>query len=109
VFKPLNVCVRVINANALDLSLFQFDYVVSLASQPLISIADFSWVLHHAPEAGTLPAIIRRGDAKKPLNLVLPSEWRTKTDISGQRHCPPRQPTRRALLANAIKGGEGNT
>ncbi len=82
--------------------------IISLASQSLISIADFSWVLHHAPEAGTLPAIIRHGDAKKPLNLVLPAEWRTKTDIPGQRHCAPRQPTRRALLAHAIKAGNSN-
>jgi hypothetical protein len=58
------------------------DEVLSLAGQPPISSADISWALHRAPEAGTLPAVVRRGEATKSLSLVLPDGWRTKSDIS---------------------------
>jgi serine protease Do len=58
------------------------DDLVSLGGQPLISIADVSWVLHRAPESGTLSAIVRRSGVEKSLSLVLPTEWRRKSDIS---------------------------
>ncbi|HEV8543146.1 MAG TPA: thioredoxin family protein, partial [Verrucomicrobiae bacterium] len=32
------------------------DDFVSVAGEPLISITDFAWVLHHAPDSGSLPA-----------------------------------------------------
>lgn len=58
------------------------DEIVSLAGQPLISIADVSWALHRAPERGVLPVVVKRGAAKKSLNLALPPNWRSKSDIS---------------------------
>lgn len=58
------------------------DDLVSLAGQPLVSIADVSWVLHRAPEAGTLTALVRRGGEERRLTLTLPPGWRTKSDIS---------------------------
>jgi S1-C subfamily serine protease len=58
------------------------DELNSLAGQPLISIADFSWALDRAPEAGTLAVGFKRGESEKSVDLVLPPEWRTKTDIS---------------------------
>ncbi|MDQ3622959.1 MAG: peptidase, partial [Verrucomicrobiota bacterium] len=58
------------------------DDLVSLAGQPLVSIADVSWALHRAPESGSLPAVVQRGDAAKSLNLTLPAEWRRNADIS---------------------------
>jgi len=58
------------------------DELTTLDGQPLISIADVSWALDHAPEAGTLAVGFKRGDDQKKLGLVLPPEWRTKTDIS---------------------------
>ena len=58
------------------------DAFVTFAGQPLISIADFSWVLHRAPEAGALAAVVRRDGAAVALTLVLPAGWRMKTDIS---------------------------
>ena len=58
------------------------DEIVSLAGQPLISIADVAWVLHRAPESGTLAAMVKRGGAQQKLNVALPAGWRTKTDIS---------------------------
>jgi hypothetical protein len=58
------------------------DEFLSLAGQPLVSIADVAWVLHRAPASGSLPAVVKRGGTEKPLSLSLPPEWRMKTDIS---------------------------
>ena len=58
------------------------DDLVFIAGQPLISPADVSWVLHRAPDAGSLPVEVRRGGAAKTLTLALPAGWRRKTDIS---------------------------
>ncbi len=58
------------------------DEIVSLAGQPLISIADVSWALHSAPEAGPFMAVVKRGGTRKSLNLALPANWRSKSDIS---------------------------
>jgi hypothetical protein len=48
----------------------------------LISIADFAWALHRAPESGALPATVKRGKSQASLTLQLPPNWRTKSDIS---------------------------
>ncbi len=58
------------------------DEILSLAAQPLISIADLTWVLHRAPAAGTLVALVRRAGAERTVNLALPEGWRRKADIS---------------------------
>ena len=58
------------------------DEIVALAGQPLISIADASWVLHRAPESGALAAIVKHGDVAKSLSIDLPAGWRWKADIS---------------------------
>jgi hypothetical protein len=58
------------------------DEIISLAGQPLISIADVSWALHSAPESGSFMALIKREGAKKSLNLALPADWRAKSDNS---------------------------
>jgi hypothetical protein len=58
------------------------DDLLSLERQPLLSIADVSWVLHHAPDAGTLAALIQRGEEREELTLVLPTGWRSHSDIS---------------------------
>jgi hypothetical protein len=60
------------------------DDILSLAQQPLISSADLSWVLHRAPDTGTLNAVVKRGTQEKSLTLTLPSGWRSKSDISGR-------------------------
>ncbi len=67
---------------AATVGLRQGDEFVSLSGQPLISIADVSWILHRAPDSGSLPAMIRRGNTQISLNLLLPSGWRKKSDIS---------------------------
>ncbi len=58
------------------------DEIVAMAGQPLVSIADVSWVLHRAPEAGSLVATVKRGPSEKKLDLELPPGWRSKSDIS---------------------------
>ncbi len=58
------------------------DDITVLDGQPLLSIADASWVLHHAPESGALKASVRRGNESVLLNLSLPAGWRSKSDIS---------------------------
>jgi serine protease Do len=58
------------------------DDIVSLAGQPLVSMAEVSWVLHRAPEAGSLRAVVKRAGADWPLLIELPSGWRLKSDIS---------------------------
>ena len=55
------------------------DEITSLAGQPLISIADVSWVLHHAPSNGSLAALVERSGAEKSLNVLLPAGWRPVT------------------------------
>jgi serine protease Do len=58
------------------------DEVVSFGNQALISIADFAWVLHRAPESGSLTANVKRGGTSVPLTIALPAGWRMKSDIS---------------------------
>jgi membrane-associated protease RseP (regulator of RpoE activity) len=58
------------------------DEFVTFGGQPLISIADFSWVLHRAPAAGKLTAVVKRGGQDVALTLTLPEGWRLKTEIS---------------------------
>jgi len=58
------------------------DTLLTLNAQPLISIADVSWVLHRAPESGRLPATVQRGGSEVAVSLELPAGWRSKSDIS---------------------------
>lgn len=59
------------------------DVIESLEGQPLLSIADVQWVLHHTSHEGaTLKANVRRGAESKALELTLPSGWRRQDDIA---------------------------
>lgn len=58
------------------------DDLLAINGQPLLSIADVSWVLHHAPAEGVLNAVIRRGDEEQTLQLTLLPNWRQKADIA---------------------------
>ena len=58
------------------------DDIVSLDGQPLVSIADVSWALHCAPDAGGIPAEVRRGSESLALAVSLPNGWRYHADIS---------------------------
>jgi serine protease Do len=60
------------------------DVIVSVEGQPVVSIADVAWALHHAPDSGTLAIAVKRGGAGEAaaLQLELAPKWRTKSDIS---------------------------
>ena len=58
------------------------DEILSLAGQPIISIADIQWVLHRAPDNTTLQATVNRHGEEIQLKLTLVSGWRKASDIS---------------------------
>ncbi len=58
------------------------DEIITLAGQPIISIADVQWVLHRSPENTALPAKVNRHGEEIKLNLTLNSGWRKGSDIS---------------------------
>jgi hypothetical protein len=58
------------------------DDIISLGGQPLLSVADVSWALHRAPDAGPLPATLSRSGVTESVSITLPPNWRTKSDIS---------------------------
>ncbi len=59
------------------------DRIETLAGQPILSIADVQWVLHHADADGaTLLATVRRGEKTLPLAIKLPAGWRQKDNIA---------------------------
>jgi S1-C subfamily serine protease len=58
------------------------DDLVSLAGQPLISFADVSWVLHQAPEKGSLAVAARRNGEPVSMTIELPEGWRDHSDIA---------------------------
>ncbi|MCB1278878.1 Trx7/PDZ domain-containing (seleno)protein [Prosthecobacter sp.] len=57
------------------------DIFTRLNGQPLVSIADVSWVLHRSPDSGSLAATIQRGGKTIETALELPAGWRLRTDI----------------------------
>ena len=59
------------------------DRIETLAGQPLLSMADVQWVLHHADaEGATLLATVRRRDKTLPVELKLHAGWRQKDNIA---------------------------
>lgn len=59
------------------------DQIKSLNGQPLLSLADVQWVLHHTPATGaTLKAEVVRDGKPVSLALTLADGWRQKDDIS---------------------------
>jgi hypothetical protein len=58
------------------------DELVSLAGQPIISIADVQWVLHNARDVDSLKAVVKRDGKSIPLTLTLDEGWRRRQPIS---------------------------
>jgi hypothetical protein len=58
------------------------DVVESAARQPVVSVADITWVLHHAPDAGSVELVVRRAGKAVPVKLTLREGWRAAIDIS---------------------------
>lgn len=58
------------------------DRLTAFNGQPLISSADVSWVLHRAPETGSVPLQVdRTGKETVVASLELPAGWRLGSDI----------------------------
>ena len=58
------------------------DELVTFEGQPLLSVADFAWVLHRAGDSASLEAVVSRDGSHQRLTLLLPQGWRMKSDIS---------------------------
>jgi hypothetical protein len=58
------------------------DQLLSMEGQPVLSLADVQWVLHHAPAPAQLHATVLRGGRQRQLTLDLPASWRQTNDIS---------------------------
>ena len=60
------------------------DEITAMEGQPILSIADVQWVLHHAKDGTTISLTAHRPTAPTPrrLEVSLPSGWRRKGDIS---------------------------
>ena len=59
------------------------DQIKALSGQPLLSLADVQWVLHHTPADGaTLTADVVRDGKPASVALALPKGWRQADDIS---------------------------
>lgn len=59
------------------------DEIVSINEQPILSIADVQWVLHHAKSNGDeLRLIVKRGQKEQEVMLKLSNGWRRQDDRS---------------------------
>ncbi|MDA0834140.1 MAG: Trx7/PDZ domain-containing (seleno)protein [Planctomycetota bacterium] len=59
------------------------DRLISLKGQPLLSIADVQWVLHHSsPEGEKIDAVVEHDGERISLVLELTDGWREKDDIA---------------------------
>lgn len=58
------------------------DELLTLNEQAILSIADIQWVLHHADDAVTLPAVVKRDGGRYRLYLELTGGWRRSMDIA---------------------------
>ena len=71
------------NTPASESGLREGDEILMLGGQPLISMADVQWVLHHADSNGdALEMLVRRGGRMSKTKLNLPEGWRTWDDPS---------------------------
>ena len=58
------------------------DRILRLGGQPIISIADVQWVLHHTAEGATLGADVERAGEPRRVGLKLNPGWRRRIDYS---------------------------
>lgn len=58
------------------------DEILTLAGQPILSIADVQWVLHSARTPAQLKAELRREGRRASATLSLGKEWRRGSDLS---------------------------
>jgi serine protease Do len=59
------------------------DVIEKLSGQPLLSLADVQWVLHHVPaDGGSVKATVLRGGKANDITLELSKGWRQRDDIA---------------------------
>ena len=58
------------------------DVLVAMQGQPILSLADIQWVLHHINKAGTLVLRVHRGGVEKDLVMRLADDWDRTSDIA---------------------------
>ena len=59
------------------------DEILTLNGQPILSIADVQWLLHHADDTDRIVAVVRRRNGSRAsLKIMLNTGWRRATDIS---------------------------
>lgn len=75
------------------------DELLTLAGQPLLSIADIQWVLHRAESQDQVTAQIDRNGKKQELTLALPTGWKRADDLSWRVSS---WPMRRMVLGGAV-------
>ncbi len=58
------------------------DKIQAINGQPILSIADIQWVLHHVPASGgSLEISLLRGEIAATFELRLPNHWRQQSGI----------------------------
>jgi hypothetical protein len=70
------------------------DRIVRFEGQPMLSIADVQWVLHHAKTPCDLTAEVERGGEMLTLRLHLAEGWRRGEDITWRPSTAPMRPFR---------------
>ena len=55
---------------------------MTVRGQPILSIADVQWVLHHAGESDKIPVTYKRDSETSSTALDLPTGWRAQDDLS---------------------------
>lgn len=75
------------------------DQIQFLEGQPLLSIADVQWVLHHAKSKDQLSAVIDRNGEKVNITVSLPEGWKRQDDLSWRVSS---WPLRRMVLGGAV-------
>ncbi len=58
------------------------DELVQADGQPLISVADVAWALHHSPDEGALSVALKRNGQPVEAIITLAKGWRSQSDIS---------------------------
>lgn len=58
------------------------DVIVTMQGQPILSLADIQWVLHHTTAPATLQLQIRRGPRGREISIPLASGWDCSADIA---------------------------
>ena len=68
------------------------DRIVTMAGQPILSIADVQWVLHQAKAPGDVAAEVERDGARGKLTLHLAADWRRGEDVTWRASTFPMRP-----------------